>query len=335
MPPCTGGFVATHNRLIGIQAARGVAALLVVLYHTGRMVAVEQYVGHDPFYGVFSFGHAGVDFFFVLSGFIIFFVHQSDVGRTAHIFRYAWRRVTRIYPIYWIVTLLAIGFGIAGHHTDLSVWRVIASLCLLPQADDPIVGVAWTLEHEVLFYGVFAALILNVRVGVMLCAAWLALVFTAFIVPLPGVVLPFAASAYHLDFFLGMASAWLVLQEQVPSPRICSYWRVLVRSHRADRECWLHRVSGLGRQVVVRLQFLFSDHRHRHGRTKRGRPFRARRGISRWHVVFALSHPYDVDRPNCPCVDERYDHSVCSRATCFAIMHRGRPHRRDCTVCTT
>jgi peptidoglycan/LPS O-acetylase OafA/YrhL len=177
-------------------------------------------VGHDPFYGVFSFGHAGVDFFFVLSGFIIFFVHQKDVGQSAHVFRYAWRRVTRIYPIYWLVTLLAIGMAIAGHHTDLTVWRVVASLSLLPQADDPIVGVAWTLEHEVIFYGVFAALILNARIGVMLCAAWLVLVFVSLMVSLPGVVLPFLASAYHLDFFLGMASAWLVLQDHVPLPRL-------------------------------------------------------------------------------------------------------------------
>ena len=68
------------GKLIGVQAARGIAALFVVLYHTGRMLSLEQYVGRDPWGGLFHFGHAGVDFFFVLSGFIIYYVHHKDIG---------------------------------------------------------------------------------------------------------------------------------------------------------------------------------------------------------------------------------------------------------------
>ena len=67
-----------RDRLVGIQAARGAAALLVVFYHAGRMLSLDQYVGNDPLRGLFRFGHAGVDFFFVLSGFIIYFVHHKD-----------------------------------------------------------------------------------------------------------------------------------------------------------------------------------------------------------------------------------------------------------------
>src|SRR5665213_484275 len=141
-----------RDRLVGIQAARGAAALLVVFYHAGRMLSLNQYVGNDPLDGLFSFGHAGVDFFFVLSGFIIYFVHHKDLNSPQRVSRYAWRRFVRIYPIYWVVTLGAIALAVAGHHNDISVQRITASFFLLPQAEDPIVGVAWTLEHEVLFY---------------------------------------------------------------------------------------------------------------------------------------------------------------------------------------
>lgn len=207
-----------RDRLLGIQAARGAAALLVVFYHTGRMLSLEQYVGHDPLRGVFSFGHSGVDFFFVLSGFIIYFVHHEDIGFPQRLRRYAWRRFVRIYPIYWVVTIGAIALGIAGHHYDLTLQRIVTSFLLLPQAEDPIVGVAWTLEHEVLFYTVFAVAIVNKRIGVLLAGAWLSLIIVGTLFPLPGVLLPFAASPYHLDFFFGSAGAALVLRNRVPSP---------------------------------------------------------------------------------------------------------------------
>jgi len=57
---------------------------------------------------VAQFGHAGVDFFFVLSGFIIFFVHGKDIGKPSRLPHYVWRRFIRIYPVYWAVTLISI-----------------------------------------------------------------------------------------------------------------------------------------------------------------------------------------------------------------------------------
>jgi exopolysaccharide production protein ExoZ len=67
-------------RLEGVEAARGVAALLVVLYHAALHVEGDV-PGSAVLWGLPHFGHAGVDFFFVLSGFIISFVHRRDLGR--------------------------------------------------------------------------------------------------------------------------------------------------------------------------------------------------------------------------------------------------------------
>src|SRR5580692_2096905 len=100
------------GRLLGIQLARGAAAVLVVLYHAGRGLALPQYLGHVPLGGLFNFGHAGIDFFFVLSGFIIFTVHHGDIGRPSALPRYVWRRLARIYPIYWVVTAIVIALAL-------------------------------------------------------------------------------------------------------------------------------------------------------------------------------------------------------------------------------
>ena len=63
----------------------------------------------DPKYGALdmlarpkSLCWMGVNFFFVPSGFIIFFAHAKDVGRPARIGTYLWRRFARVYPTYWV-----------------------------------------------------------------------------------------------------------------------------------------------------------------------------------------------------------------------------------------
>lgn len=60
------GNSSTKRTLLGIQAGRGIAALLVVLFHAERALTLPQYVGHSPLGGVTNFGHAGVDFLFCI-----------------------------------------------------------------------------------------------------------------------------------------------------------------------------------------------------------------------------------------------------------------------------
>jgi len=55
----------------------------VVAFHAERALSLPQYVGHMPLGGATAFMHTGVDFFFVLSGYIIFAVHRADIGRPA------------------------------------------------------------------------------------------------------------------------------------------------------------------------------------------------------------------------------------------------------------
>jgi peptidoglycan/LPS O-acetylase OafA/YrhL len=211
----------SNEKLVGIQTARGIAALLVVFYHSARMISLPQYAGYIPFGNVLNFGHAGVDFFFVLSGFIIYYVHQGDIGSPRGLPRYLWRRITRIYPVYWVVTAMVLALQLFSPTPD--PWdpgHVVKSLLLIPEGRDPVLGVAWTLTHEMLFYLVFAVAILNRRIGVLVFAAWAGLVVVQLLDPIPPGFLRFLAAPYHLQFFMGIAAAHLTKHANIPMPRL-------------------------------------------------------------------------------------------------------------------
>ena len=209
------------DRLVGIQAARGVAALAVVLYHAGTMVSLPQYVGYIPFGGFFNFGHAGVDFFFVLSGFIIYFVHHADIGKPRSVGRYIWRRVTRIYPIYWIATAVEIASLLSRRHGNIysiELCNFLKSIALLPGTQRPIVDVAWTLQHEILFYAAFSISILSLYLGITLLTTWGVLItFGLFGTPNDELV-KWLASPFHLQFLMGVFAAYVAINWKITRP---------------------------------------------------------------------------------------------------------------------
>ncbi len=123
-----------HN----IQSLRGAAALAVVLYHIG------------PISGEFGFaiGRAGVDVFFVISGFIMAHIWgRSD--------RFLLDRLTRVLPLYWLVTAAAfVGFAVFPAIQPETPPNLMQSFLLLPgETSGWALFVAWTLVWEMAFYG--------------------------------------------------------------------------------------------------------------------------------------------------------------------------------------
>jgi peptidoglycan/LPS O-acetylase OafA/YrhL len=207
-------------RLLGVQLARGAAALLVVCYHAGKGLEPPQYLGFAPLGGVFRFGHAGVDFFFVLSGFIIFYVHHGDIGRPAALPRYAWRRLARVYPIYWCVTLLVLLLAALRPDAAFDPVYLLKSALLLPQTADPPVGVAWTLSREMLFYAVFALAIASRRLGLIATALWCCAVVAGRFVTFEHPLLAAFASLWDAQFLLGAIAAHVTLTRAIRRPRV-------------------------------------------------------------------------------------------------------------------
>ncbi len=206
-----------RGRLSAIEAGRGVAATAVVLYHTARHVAQSQpaaWLTH-----LFQFGHAGVDFFFVISGFIILHVHRGDIGRRARLSHYAARRFTRVFPTYWVALLLTLVLGLGGHrHSVPSGGDFLASIFLLPAHAAPLLGIAWTLQYEIFFYAVFAVLILNRGAGIAALVVWIAWIALGYAGMAARFVPPSISGVYNLEFFAGMAAAFALAKWSVRAP---------------------------------------------------------------------------------------------------------------------
>ena len=198
-------LVSPAPKLAGIEAARGIAACSVVFYHAARHMDAACHV--PVVRALLQFGHAGVDVFFVLSGFIILFVHFDDIGQPSRLGRYVSRRATRLLPVYWVALALTVLLRVVAGHGWPSLFSVFWSGFLLPSWSEPLLGVAWTLQFEVVFYAIFAMLILNRRAGVFLMAVWLLCVLIVSVRGGGAGVPPSLCSAYDLEFFLGMGVA--------------------------------------------------------------------------------------------------------------------------------
>lgn len=217
-------------RLEGIQICRGIAALLVLLFHVTQLS--QEKLGQAFLANLFAFGSAGVDFFFVLSGFIIFFVHQADLGQRDRLKPFILKRLIRVYPLYWVITLailpvyfLAPQFGY-GYERQLDV--ILKSLFLLPQPHLPILIVGWSLTHEVLFYFIFAlAILLPLKLSSRLLSGWLVGTLAIFLLNFAGVFDPkqhfllwFIFNPHNLEFMLGCLAAYLVLRKRLKTSNL-------------------------------------------------------------------------------------------------------------------
>lgn len=199
-----------------LQAGRAIAAILVVLFHVGGAIASEKYFDISAFSIPFSFGDAGVEFFFVLSGFIIFNAHRRDISKPHKIASYVKKRLIRIYPTYWIIFLSVFSLALASNSLRNSVPHnfslVIESLLLLP-LDKAIVGgtgapviiVAWTLQYELLFYLFFALMILNRWLAVLAGVSIMSVCTACFTASTCSFPYSFIYTDYILLFAIGMA----------------------------------------------------------------------------------------------------------------------------------
>jgi exopolysaccharide production protein ExoZ len=203
----------TH-KIDGIEAGRGIAAMLVIFYHVS--LHINDAYGTPYLRAVFQFGHAGVDFFFTISGFIILYVHYNDIGCPDSLRRYVRRRFTRLMPTYWVALAISAAMTAAGHHPLPPLKDLFWSVTLLPSNHDLIVGVAWTLRLELLFYISFCVLILNRNAGFILFTSWFCLVSYSVISGARLDVIPGQfTSGYNLEFFFGMLVACIAKRRRL------------------------------------------------------------------------------------------------------------------------
>ncbi len=210
-----------HLRLNSLQVCRGIAASLVVLLH--YTLIANEHLGAKPLAGFFYFGWAGVDFFFVLSGFIIAYINKKHIGNIAQLKPYLVKRVIRIYPIYWpiliaMTTLLLIfGRSKTSIIAPIDLHYFIASFFLASYKSRPILPVAWTLVFEVFFYAMYSVMFINKKLGEYLFVTWAGVILLNLIIvkiPTHNSFILFVLSFHNLEFLLGCAAAWVFCEHR-------------------------------------------------------------------------------------------------------------------------
>lgn len=213
----------TRDILISVQALRFLAAAMVLLGHLqdslrrGRIKGAEAV--SDP---SFIPWHSGVDIFFVVSGFIMFFMSASLFGRPGAPGEFLQRRAIRVIPLYWLFTslMIAVIFALPGKvvHDDLDLPHLLATYFFVPWpnstgAVQPLLSVGWTLNFEMLFYVLFAAsMLLPVRAGMIaLVSAFVALVTAGWVLPLPEPLATWTKPIVF-EFLFGIAIAALYMK---------------------------------------------------------------------------------------------------------------------------
>jgi len=190
--------------LASIQILRAAAALSVVLFHAAQWSHLD-----------FAVGAAGVDVFFVISGFVLWTACEARPP-TPQAFLLA--RARRILPLYWIVTLAVAAAALAAPMALPIVLpegrHLVLSLLLLPHTDPaggpfPLLPTGWTLTYEAFFYLVMAVALaapkdrrLQIVAGLLLAASLVGFAYHGWYTLL--------ANPLLLEFLagVGLARAW-------------------------------------------------------------------------------------------------------------------------------
>ncbi|ADL01000.1 acyltransferase 3 [Brevundimonas subvibrioides ATCC 15264] len=155
------------RRFEALDSLRGICAVLVVMFHM-------PVASHWRDWGLVQHGYLFVDYFFVLSGFVIAHAYAGRLTTPREAGRFMVRRLGRVWPLHALMLAAFIGLelarlffqidGATPFVRDRSVEAIFANL-LLVQAWHVLPsltwnGPAWTLSAEVACYLIFAGLVL-------------------------------------------------------------------------------------------------------------------------------------------------------------------------------
>lgn len=179
--------------LNSIQILRALAALFVVFAHF-------EYI--NPAVGAF-----GVDLFFIISGFIMSYIVEKNT--TAFLYR----RIIRIVPLYYFMTLLTTGLFLAKpswfRNVIFTPEALAKSLLFIPyriKGSGPILSLGWTLNYEMFFYMAIAisiALLPAKRAMIACLVALTVFVGISSIYPSGNYVVHFWGGTVVLEFVFG------------------------------------------------------------------------------------------------------------------------------------
>jgi len=173
------------RKLEFLQALRGLAIMLVVLSHTRWFFLVTPYQGLAEY--LLHSGAAGVDVFFVISGFIMTYTTRGSDGSGNSVLRFYIRRFTKIWIPYVVIGFItfAVAKGSGMFTAENAVWAAKSTLFIPPDVHSflylggGLTDVAWSLNYEAYFYLTFGLSMLFGRFRYLALALWSVLFLVA------------------------------------------------------------------------------------------------------------------------------------------------------------
>lgn len=161
-----------HRQIRSMEGLRGLAVFLVFLVH--YVTLLEPWLARETLTWAVAarlrgIGHAGVDLFFVLSGYLIY---GTLIVKVRPVLPYLRRRMERIYPAFLAVFALYLVLSwLFPQESKLppdpgaAAAYVVANLLLLPGLFpiEPMITVAWSLSYELFYYLAMPTLIAALR----------------------------------------------------------------------------------------------------------------------------------------------------------------------------
>ncbi len=156
--------MSKDRKIVNVQFLRAIAALSVVIYHTSAHYFA---VGGETSGNIFSYmsqiGYAGVDIFFVISGYIMW-ITTKRVNGIRGVLNFIYARLTRIYLGYWPFFFFLLLIYYHYSPSSLDKFDLIGSFFLTVSSTSKLLlEVAWTLQYELYFYLSFSLLLLFSR----------------------------------------------------------------------------------------------------------------------------------------------------------------------------
>jgi exopolysaccharide production protein ExoZ len=191
--------------ILGIQYLRALAALMVVFHHS------RNYFGADGL-ELTSVGAAGVDIFFVISGFVMAYSTRNfdNNGRLAvQATHFLQNRIIRIVPLYWLALLWqAQGEIISGAITP----GLIGDFFFIPRFLPPdymyiwpVLAPGWTLNYEMFFYVLFGVAMLTAKARyVLMAVVFMTLATLGLFIQSHNAIIRFYTSPLLLEFMFGI-----------------------------------------------------------------------------------------------------------------------------------
>lgn len=247
--PEPSGPVRKRGPMPSLQIGRGVAAVVIVLFHANVVVGLPKYWDTELFGGFFLPANSAVYFFFVLSGFVMAHAHDGhEEGRLAAL-KYVKHRVLRIYPLYWAVTGLVVfayyAVGVGEYSADGMAY-FLGVVTLLPfDGEKAYLAVAWMLFHQTIFYIFFAIIVLSRTIGSLIFWAWGFFCALVLVFGIKGNFAGVALAPINLLFFFGYVA------------RLIDY----------PRDSWRRAFVGWGGFAVFAIVWGVQVNHHSSGRT--------------------------------------------------------------------